>query len=134
MRSIVAALMLCLACTGSMATEVMVGMASVDNGRATKFDGGHYGGRIATGDRFKTAALGVAHRTLPLNSCLMIQYGARAQKVVINDRGPCATAFCRQHAPARVRNRVIDMTPGVATQLKFPGLGTVSYWPVPCGA
>lgn len=74
----------------------------------------------------------VAHRTLPLNSCVMVRYQGRDQKAVVNDRGPCLTRHCQRTAPERVRNRVIDMTPAVATALKFPGLGTVSFWRVAC--
>lgn len=132
MRPLLAALMLCLAYTGSMAAEVMVGMASVDFGHVTKWDGGGFHGLVATGHRFKATALAVAHRTLPLNSCVAVRYGERTATAVVSDRGPCLTPHCQRTAPERVRNRVIDMTPAVAASLKFPGLGQVSFWRVSC--
>lgn len=132
MRSFVAALMLCFACTGALASEVMVGMASIDFGRVTKWDGGRFHGFVATGHRFKASALAVAHRTLPLQSCLMVQYRDRVQLAVVDDRGPCLTPHCQRTAPERIRNRVLDMTPAVAASLHFPGLGQVSFWRVSC--
>lgn len=104
------------------------GLASVDDGRPTRFDGGSFHGRVADGGRFKIAALAVAHRTLPLGSIVVVSYRGRTATAVVNDRGPCLSPDCQQHAPKRIRDRVLDMTPAVARQIKFPGLGRVTYW------
>lgn len=107
-------------------------LASVDDGRPTHFDGGNFHGRISTGERFSGHALAVAHRTLPLHSCIEISYRGRAQTAIVNDRGPCLTAWCQHHAPSRIKRRELDMTPALARILRFPGLGTVSFHPTPC--
>ncbi len=131
MRAIIVAL-----CVGLLAAparaEVMVGIASVEFGRVTKFDGADYRGRVSTGERYKAAALAVAHRTLPLGLCVAVSYRKRTQVAVVNDRGPCLSDHCQRVAPARVKARVLDMTPAVAARLKFPGLGRVSFQPIDC--
>lgn len=136
MRSLVAALLLgagILMVPGNPeASEVMTGLASVDFGRVTRFDGGRYQGMVATGERFKASVLAVAHRTLPLGSHVMVRYRGRTACAVVNDRGPCLSAYCQSHAPKRVRDRVLDMMPRLASRLGFPGLGRVAFWPVAC--
>lgn len=87
---------------------------------------------VATGARFDGRKLAAAHPSLPLGTCLMVRYRGRETPVVVNDRGPCTTDHCRLHMPARVRQRVLDMTPAVARELRFPGLGTVTFWKTPC--
>lgn len=124
----VATLLLCLACGGASASEVMTGMASVDYGGTTRFDGGRYHGLVATGQRFKASILAVAHRTLPLGSWIVVNYRGRTATAVVRDRGPCLSHHCRHTAPKRVRDRVLDMTPALAKRLRFPGLGWVTYW------
>ncbi len=115
----------------STAVNAEEGIASVDYGRVTKFDGGNYHGRVAMGERYKAAALAVAHRTLPLRSYIEIHYRGRTVTAIVSDRGPCLSAHCQATAPKRVRARVLDMTPAVAARLAFPGLGRVTFWPVP---
>ncbi len=105
-----------------------VGLASVDDGRPTRFDGGSFHGKVATGERFKVASLAVAHRTLPLGSRVVVSYRGREVVAVVNDRGPCLSPHCQKVAPRRVRERVLDMTPALARLLKFPGLGRVAFW------
>lgn len=102
------------------------GMASVDYGRATSFDGGRYGGRVSTGARFDAKLLAIAHRTLPLGSYVLVTFRKRTALAVVNDRGPCLTVHCQRSAPRRVRERIADLTPGLARYLRFPGLGRVS--------
>jgi len=133
-KSLGAALILSIFPYNSLASDVTWGMASIDFGYVTKFDGGHYHGAVATGEMFQASNLAVAHRTLPLNSCVAVHYDGRTQTAVVNDRGPCSSDFCQRTAPARVRERVLDMTPAVASLLQFPGLGRVAFWPVDCGA
>ncbi len=108
------------------------GLASVDYGGPTRFDGGHYAGRTATGERYRVASLAVAHRTLPLNSCIAVRFNGKVVNATVKDRGPCLSEHCQATAPRRVRERVIDMTPLLAARLNFPGLGRVSFWPVAC--
>lgn len=132
MRSLVAALLLgagiLMAPGNPEASEVMSGLASVDFGRVTRFDGGRYHGLVATGERFKASALAVAHCTLPLGSWVMVAYRDKTTPAVVNDRGPCCSDHCRRIAPTRVKDRVLDMTPAVASRLDFPGLGRVAFW------
>lgn len=133
MRSLVAALLLCAFASSSVnATQVMTGIASVDFGHATRFDGASYRGLVATGERFRANILAVAHRSLPLKSCVAVFYQGRLAVAVVNDRGPCLSAYCQSHAPARVRARVLDMTPLLAARLNFSGLGRVTFWPTQC--
>src|SRR4051794_39540526 len=101
----------------SFASDVSWGLASVDFGDVTKFDGGRYDGRVATGELFQASKLAVAHRTLPLSSCVAIYYEGRTLTAVVNDRGPCSSNYCQRVAPARVKKRVLDMTPAVASLL-----------------
>ncbi len=107
-------------------------LASVDDGKPTRYDGGNFHGRISTGARFNGRMMAVAHRTLPLNSCIEVSYRGRLQIAIVNDRGPCLTSWCQRHAPTRIKHRALDMTPALARILRFPGLGTVSFQPTPC--
>lgn len=132
MRAIFAALILCLACDSANSAEVMIGLASIDYGRVTRFDGQRYHGLVATGARFRASSFAVAHRTLPLKSCVAVAYRGKVETAMIVDRGPCLSKWCQQHAPKHVRDRELDMTPALAQRIKFPGLGRVSYWPVAC--
>lgn len=132
-RSLLAALFLCLAGSATPAADITIGLASVDDGRPTRFDGANYHGKVADGSRFKTASLAVAHRTLPLGSVVVVSYRGREAKAVVNDRGPCLSSHCQRTAPARVRARVLDMTPALARALRFPGLGRVAFWPLQSG-
>jgi rare lipoprotein A (peptidoglycan hydrolase) len=118
----------------SFASEVTWSLASVDFGDVTQFDGEQHQGLVATGEQFQASRLAVAHRTLPLNSCVAVYYEGRTQTAVVNDRGPCSSDYCQRVAPARVKERVLDMTPAGASLLKFPGLGRVAFWPIECGA
>lgn len=106
-------------------------LASVDDGKPTKYDGGHYHGHVATGERFDGKRLGVAHRTLPLNSCVEVGHNGRLVQAVVNDRGPCASRYCQRRAPWLLK-RELDMTPELARRLNFNGLDHVSLRPVPC--
>lgn len=146
MRSLFAALWLCLLCGGSFAADLdkptlpsapnapavvkFTGPASVDDGKLTRFDGANYRGRVADGSRFKSSLMAVAHRTLPLGSTVVVSYRGRQERAVVNDRGPCLSVHCQRTAPARVRSRVLDMTPALARRLKFPGLGRVAFWSI----
>lgn len=111
------------------------GVASVDDGKPTRYDSKNYRGRISIPRaRFNRALLAVAHRTLPLRSCVMVAKGARFVQASVRDRGPCLSAHCQRTAPNRVKLRKIDLWPAVARRIGCDGLCRVKFWPVPCGA
>lgn len=126
MRATIAAILLVLCGTAHAES----GIASVDYGRPTRFDGGNFHGLVATGERFNPSVFAVAHCSLPLKSRVIVAYRRRVAIAVVNDRGPCCTPDCRHNAPLRVLIRKIDLTPALARYLGFPGLGVVEYWPV----
>lgn len=85
----------------------------------------------------------VAHRTIPLGTCLHVAALGKVAKVRVNDRGPCAPggACSRSNAPAshRARERVLDLSEGAAKALgawkRDPakrGLVRVYFWRTPC--
>ena len=116
----------------SWQANAAVGLASVDDGRMTRYDSRNYHGRIATGGRFNPAIRGVAHRTLPLRSCVGIRYRSRVVVATVLDRGPCASAHCRAVAPWLLK-RVLDLWPATRRALGFPnGVAPISYWRTKC--
>lgn len=124
------ALWLVVSVSSISATEV--GMASVDYGRVTRFDAHGFHGLVATGERFRASIYAIAHRTLPLKSCVKVRYRKRETIAVVNDRGPCLSPQCRAKAPARIRMRIADLTPALASYLRFPGLGKIELEPTAC--
>lgn len=101
-------------------------LASVDDGKPTKFDGGFYHGLVATGEKFNPKRFAIAHRTLPFGTCVQLCFRRRCVwPVIVNDRGPCLTAFCQKVAPYLLK-REVDMTPALAKTLRFPGLAKVT--------
>lgn len=111
------------------------GIASVDDGKPTKYDSRNYRGRTSIrGERINRTAMAVAHRTLPLRSCVMIAHGAKIVQASIRDRGPCLSPRCQRTAPKSVRIRKIDLWLAVARRIGCDGLCRVKFWPVPCGA
>lgn len=133
---VLATLLLCaFVCSLSSATPAsaqarFMGIASVDDGRPTRFDSRNYHGRVATGARFHPGRMAVAHRTLPLGSYVRVDHGVHSAVAIVNDRGPCASAHCRRVAPKRVRDRVLDMTPAMARRLRCGGLCRVAVLPL----
>jgi rare lipoprotein A len=79
MRSLFAALLLCVCVTA----------ASPEPMRAS-FYGSESGNRTANGERFQPLGLTAAHRTLPFGTRLRVSHGGRSVIVRINDRGPAA--------------------------------------------
>jgi rare lipoprotein A (peptidoglycan hydrolase) len=74
-----------------------------------------YGDPIACGGVLHVPQLGVANKTLPCGTEVLFEYGGRAIKVPVIDRGPY------------IAGRDWDLTGATAEALKFPGLGPV-YW------
>lgn len=79
--------------------------------------------RTASGERFKSAALCAAHRTLPLGSLAKVTHKISGKSVVvrINDRGPFK------------KGRIIDLTPAAASAIGLTwksGIAQVEVQPV----
>ena len=58
--------------------------------RATWYGPGFYGRRLACGDRLTTTTIGVAHRTLPCGTPVLVFFRGRSLLVPVVDRGPFA--------------------------------------------
>lgn len=132
MRLCIGALLVCCV-TAATAAEITIGMASVDDGKPNRYDGASFNGKISTGERF-TDGMRVAHRTLPLGSCVdvsIVGRGAQIYKAKIDDRGPCGTEICRKNSPWLL-NRLIDLKPQLAAAIGCDGLCRVAFWPAPC--
>jgi rare lipoprotein A (peptidoglycan hydrolase) len=136
MRSVLAALLLCLACCrSSPATEITVGLASVDDGKPTQYDAANFTGKLSDGSKF-TDGMRVAHRDLPIGSCVEVSKIGRDTNVhlaKVDDRGPCATPACQRNAP-HLAKRLIDLKPKLASAMGCDGLCLVAYWPAPCSS
>jgi rare lipoprotein A len=89
----------------ALASDVLLGLASVYNGRNT-----------ASGEPMDPGALTAAHRTLPFGTRVTVtnRQNGRSTVVRINDRGPF------------VKGRVIDLSPAAAEALDVGGLAPVS--------
>lgn len=122
MRCSVAALFLCLLCGNAAAAEIMAGVASVYRPGSYRWGGP----KAANGERIDFKANTVAHPQaarsgpMPFGSCLKIALGKREQIARVNDNGP------------HIKNRKLDLTPGLANRLGCDGLCRVSFWRVAC--
>lgn len=121
MKFIIVALAIFLS---SPAFGLELGIASVDAGKPTPFDGGFYHGRLANGQKFDPFAMAAAHRTLPFGSIVSVTHKSRTIYVKIVDRGPCLSQYCQRVRPDLLK-RIIDLTPEAADTLGLPGLGYV---------
>lgn len=100
--------------TGMSPAIAESGIASVYNDQKT-----------ACGEPFVAASMTVAHplgktAAMPCGTCLRIEFEGREIEVRVVDNGP------------HIKGRKIDMTPGVARRLRFPGLGRVRFWRIAC--
>ena len=75
--------------------------------RATWYGPGFFGNETACGQRLTRTTLGVAHRTLPCGSKVVLRYRGRFVRTTVIDRGPFANG-------ARW-----DLTQATAQQLRF---------------
>lgn len=80
---------------------------------ATWYGPGLYGNRTACGQTMTTTLRGVAHRTLPCGTPVVLSYNGRFLTVPVVDRGPFAAGV------------VLDITAGAKTVLAFAGSGPV---------
>ena len=90
---------------------------SVQQGKASWYSvRTNYGTRTASGKRLTNTAATAAHKTLPLGTKVRVTNVAngKAEVVTITDRGPY------------IRDRIIDVTVGVAERLGFVSRGVVS--------
>jgi rare lipoprotein A len=90
--------------------------------RATWYGPGFYGRRTACGQRLTRALVGVAHRTLPCGTQVMLYHGGRAILVPVVDRGPFANGA------------EWDLTAAAARAVGLTQTGTVGTLPVPRSA
>ncbi|HEY2161780.1 MAG TPA: RlpA-like double-psi beta-barrel domain-containing protein [Solirubrobacteraceae bacterium] len=74
-----------------------------------------YGLPIACGGVLHVPQLGVANKTLPCGTEILFEYGGRAIKVPVIDRGPY------------IAGREWDLTGATAEALHFPGLGPINW-------
>ncbi len=79
----------------------------VEEGMASWYGPGFHGGKTANGERFDSAELTAAHRTLPLPSIVRVTMVSTGKQVFvrINDRGPFA------------HSRIIDLSRGAAEKI-----------------
>jgi rare lipoprotein A len=109
------AVQICLVLSSASAGLVSeVGPACAESGIAAIYS--YRGGRTASGEASRPAALTAAHRTLPFGTKVRVTNARNGHTVVvrINDRGPFT------------RGRVIDLTPAAAGKLGFSGLTHVT--------
>jgi peptidoglycan hydrolase-like protein with peptidoglycan-binding domain len=80
---------------------------------ATWYGPGFYGNRTACGQRLTTKLRGVAHKTLPCGTPVVLAFRGRFLTVPVVDRGPYTPPF------------VLDLTAGTARVLGFTGSGAI---------
>lgn len=86
------------------------------SGVASWYGPGFHGRKTASGERFNTASLTAAHRTLPFNTHVRVTHSGTGRSVIvrINDRGPYA------------HGRVIDLSRAAAKSIGLDGTGRVN--------
>jgi rare lipoprotein A len=89
--------------------------SSTGDGLASYYADKYQGRKTASGERFDTARLTAAHRTLPFGTRVRVTNVDNGKSVVVrvNDRGPF------------VAGRVIDLSPAAAKQLDMMRSGVV---------
>lgn len=98
--------------TGSLPSASSLGQR-IQTGHASWYGPGFHGRRTASGERFNSAAMTAAHRTLPFGTRVRVvdEESGRSVVVRINDRGPFK------------RGRVIDLARGPAHALGLTSAG-----------
>lgn len=82
---------------------------------ASWYGPGFYGNRTACGQRLRESTVGVAHKTLPCGSKVLIGYGGRFLLTRVIDRGPF------------IAGRSWDLTNGARLSLGYQGIDPVRY-------
>lgn len=80
---------------------------------ASWYGPGFYGNRTACGQTYSPQILGVAHKTLPCGTLLVLSYGGRSVTVPVIDRGPY------------VAGRTLDLSNATRASLGCPDLCTL---------
>ena len=80
---------------------------------ASWYGPGLYGNRLGCGGRLSPGLLGVAHKTLPCGSNVILRHRGRSLRVRVIDRGPY------------VGGREYDLTEATARRLRFRGHGAI---------
>lgn len=80
---------------------------------ASYYGPGLYGGGLACGGTLRPGTIGVANRSLPCGTHLVLRYGSRSVRVEVIDRGPFSG------------DREFDLTAATKARLGFPSTGTV---------
>ena len=107
--------------TISAPARVRVGAAAQKLGRvnvyrwanASWYGPGLYGNRLGCGGTLSAGTVGVAHKSLPCGSKLVLRHRGRSVKVRVIDRGPY------------VGGREYDLTEATARKLRFRGHGPI---------
>jgi hypothetical protein len=81
---------------------------------ASWYGPGFYGNRTACGQTYTPEIIGVAHRTLPCGTLVVIEYRGRVMTVPVIDRGPY------------VVGRTLDLSAATRTAMGCPDLCTLS--------
>ena len=100
--------------TGSISQDKFETGRQLQRGVASWYGPGFHGRRTASGERFNSAAMTAAHRSLPFGTRLRVvnEKNGRSVVVRINDRGPFAG------------RRIIDLAKGPAQALGLTAAGT----------
>jgi len=94
-----------------MRTRVVQSVTFSQRGRASWYGPGFHGRRTANGERFDTAKMTAAHRTLPFGTRAKVCTRRRCVTVRINDRGPF------------IAGRVVDLSHAAASALGITSSG-----------
>ena len=107
----------CIALLAGAFLVLSDGHAATKVGLASWYGPGFEGQPTASGEIFDPQGFTAAHNTLPLGTELIVSYGARAVKVVVNDRGPYSAG------------RELDLSQGAAEYLglTYAGVDYVDY-------
>jgi hypothetical protein len=81
---------------------------------ASWYGPGFYGNRTACGQTYTPEIIGVAHRTLPCGTLVVIEYRGRVMTVPVIDRGPY------------IVGRTLDLSAATRTAMGCPDLCTLS--------
>jgi rare lipoprotein A len=86
----------------------------VQTGIASWYGRGFHGKKTSSGETYDMHAMTAAHKTLPMNTMLLVENLENGRKAVVrvNDRGPF------------VRGRIIDLSYAAAKRLGYAGKGT----------
>jgi len=100
--------------------------SSTSDGLASYYADKYQGHKTASGERFDTARLTAAHRTLPFGTRVRVTSLDNGRSVVVrvNDRGPFVSGRVIDLSPAAARQ--LDMLRAGVARVKLEVLGTSS--------